>query len=76
MPRSYTLEETVIDDIKFGALAKMNEALRETLDAGTKPEDWSVEDKAKYFLIVAVQDEILRRVKLTFAKRRRSPAKV
>lgn len=75
MPRAYTLKEAVIDDIKFGALAKMNEVLRETLDAGTRPEDWSVDDKKKYFLILAVQDEILRRVEQTFAKRDKKPVK-
>ncbi len=71
MPKSNNLEETIIDNIKFGALDVINKALYDTIQAQTDPLNWSPEDKMKYFLILDVQEEILRRVNRTFAKRKR-----
>ena len=71
MLKSKNLEETIVDNIKFGALEVINKALYDTIQARTDPQDWSPEDKMKYFLILEVQDEILRRVNRTFAKRKR-----
>ena len=68
MPAPIKIEKEIIDDIKFGALEVINKELEETISAGTNPEAWSQEDKAKYFLILDVQEEILMRVSQTFRR--------
>lgn len=55
----------VIDDIKAGALSVINKTLHDTLQKSGDFEQWSQEDRAKYFLILDVRDEILRRVRGT-----------
>jgi len=75
MLKSKNLQGTIIDNIKFGALDVINKALYDTIQAQTDPRDWSPEDKMKYFLILDVQEEILRRVNRTFAKGRRKPSR-
>ena len=75
MQNSKNLQETIVDNIKFGALEVINKSLYDTIQAGTNPQNWSPEDKMKYFLILDVQDEILRRVNRTFAPRKKKAPK-
>jgi hypothetical protein len=75
MKISQETERTVIDNVKFGALAVLNKALEKTIVAGTDPKCWSAEDKMKYLLILDVRDEILRRVRQTFSKPKRASRK-
>lgn len=75
MKVSNEIERAVVENVKFGALAVLNMALRKTITAGTNPELWSAEDKMKYFLILDVQDEILRRVSHTFSTPKRKHSK-
>jgi hypothetical protein len=74
MPKSETLERTIVDHVKFGALAVLNKALSDTIQTGDRFELWPAEDQRVYHLIIDVQQEILRRVEATFAKRKRRPA--
>jgi len=75
MKISNEIERAVVDNVKFGALAVINKALKKAITAGMNPELWSAEDKMKYFLILDVQDEILRRVRHTFSKPNRKRSK-
>ena len=71
MPKTEDQEKAIIDDIKFGALAVINRELEDAISAGTDPKKWTPEEKMKYFLVLEVQDEILRRVDLTFRSMRK-----
>jgi hypothetical protein len=62
------LERAITDDVKFGAIAAINKALVSALASGTAPDNWSAEDKMKYFIILDVQDEILKRIDQTLAQ--------
>ncbi len=60
MARPYRLKDRLQDNVKDGALAVMNAHLSVT---ETGASDWSEEQKAKYALIMEVQDEVLKRVR-------------
>jgi hypothetical protein len=60
------IERSVIDDIKFGAVAVITKELQEAIVTQIDPVKWTPEDKKKYFLILDVQNEILERVRKTF----------
>lgn len=75
MIRPDEMERAITDDLKSGAAAVMNRALERALSTGTSFEKWPAEEQAKYFLILDVEGEVLRRVERTFAKLRSEDAR-
>lgn len=71
MKSSEEMRHEIIDDIKSGALAVINKALHDTIQISQTFENWPAEEKAKYFLILDVEAEIIRRVNRTLNRKRK-----